>query len=200
MAFLETPRFPDKISMGAVGGPSFNTTITFVEGGDEFRNANWSQERGMWEVSHAARTVDQFRTLQHFFRAVRGRYMGFRFKDWFDFEVSEAQGILVEVTAGTTYQLYKRYAAGATTYDRKITKPVAASVVIIGGSGHSLDATTGILTKGTGTPTAWSGEFDVPCRFDVDKMDGEYLDNKHGERDMIAGWSSIPIVETRDIA
>ena len=49
-AFHEV-QFPTSISMGAVGGPRFSTTITTLSGGTEQRNINWKQSRGEWDVS-----------------------------------------------------------------------------------------------------------------------------------------------------
>jgi uncharacterized protein (TIGR02217 family) len=42
----------------------------------------------------------------------------------------------------------------------------------------------------------WTGEFDVPCRFDTDQMKGDVID-KHPNGSLIVGWQSIPIVEIR---
>lgn len=42
----------------------------------------------------------------------------------------------------------------------------------------------------------WTGEFDVPCRFDTDEMRGEVID-RTPSGELIVGWQSIPIVEIR---
>lgn len=85
--------------------------------------------------------------------------------------------------------------AGA-VHDRKIRKPCKSPApTITGGPTYTLDYTTGILTLSSGSLTTWSGQFDVPCRFDIDEMKGEILDKKGGA--FIMGWNSVPIVEVR---
>lgn len=200
MPFIETPRFPEDISFGAIGGPGFLTDVVIVESGQEYRRQARALELGAWEVSHAARKPTQYRKLQAFFRVAAGRANAFRFKDWSDFEVSASEGRFAAIagdSSGATWQMVKRYTFGAYTYDRAIQKPVSGTVVVTGGSGHSIDYTTGILTEGAGEPTSWTGEFDVPCRFDTDVMKAETRDREGGYGDLIIGWSTIPIVEVR---
>lgn len=61
---------------------------------------------------------------------------------------------------------------------------------------YSAGGTASIYPQPIDTLT-WEGEFDVPCRFDIDQMRGEVMD-KHKNGDLIVSWSSIPIVEVRD--
>ena len=287
MSFLETPRFPDDISYNAIGGPGYSTEIAEVYSGHESRNAAWSQSRATYEASHGVRTQAQFNTLLAFFRALRGRAHGFRFKDWSDFTVLDSEGKLgvpVSVAPGI-YQLRKRYTAGALTEDRDIRKPVVGTVIVRrngspvtagGGAGqYALDTTTGIVTfvptstktitgitkanPGVITATAhgfsngdligitgvsgmtqinnvfaavtvlstdtfhigvnttsystyvsggsakkygsssdvlsWSGEFDVPCRFDTDEMRAQ--NKTRSGPGLLFGWDSVPLVEIR---
>ena len=158
MAFIESPRFPDKISYGATGGPGFVTNIIALESGFEQRNAVWSQARCEWDVSHAARHRDEMAELLSFFRIVGGRRDGFRFKDWSDFTAMVGEG---KLTTGygdgtATYQMVKVYNAGATGVSRFIKKPISATIkitrngspVVMGaGAGQAaIDSTTGIVT------------------------------------------------------
>ena len=152
MAFLESPRFPEKISFGATGGPEFKTDIAAVLSGVETRNRNWTQARLRYDVAHAARLPEQYNTLRSFFYAVGGMASGFRFKDWSDYTVTASQGVLVLVS-GSIYQLYKRYSAGSTNYDRIIQKPISP-ITVTGGSVASISYTTGRVTMTSGTPTA----------------------------------------------
>jgi uncharacterized protein (TIGR02217 family) len=57
-----------------------------------------------------------------------------------------------------------------------------------GGTASKLPQVADLLT--------WTGEFDVPCRFDTDQMKGDIID-KLPTGDLIVGWQSIPIVEIR---
>jgi uncharacterized protein (TIGR02217 family) len=194
MAFLETPRFPIDISFGATGGPTWQTDIAAVDSGYEYANQNWSQARARYEVGHDARRPELFDALLDFYMAVKGRANQFRFKDWSDFSATAAQGVFSPLT-GTTFQMYKRYTAGALTHNRKIVKPVSA-VTVVGGTGASVDYTTGVVTVSSGTPTAWYGDFDVPVRFDTDLMQATIL-NRSLARGLIQGWQSISLVEVR---
>ena len=191
MAFYET-QFPSNISYGAVGGPAFKTDVVVVSSGMEQRNMTWSQARRRYDVAHAAREPTVSDAVKAFFHNMRGRAHGFRFKDWTDFSAVAAEGKFVAL-GGTQFQAYKRYTSGSQTYDRIIQKGIA-TWTITGGTGVSIDYNTGIVTS-TGAPTAWAGQFDVPCRFDVDELNGLIIDRSSAG--LIVGWSSIPIVEIR---
>lgn len=194
MAFLEIPRFPEKISFGATGGPTWQTEIAMLDSGYEYTNQNWSQARARYEVSHDARRPELFAELLDFYVAVKGRANSFRFKDWSDYSATVTQGIFSMLTA-TTFQMYKTYPAGALSYQRKIIKPVS-TITVVGGSGVSVNYTTGVVTVSSGTPTAWYGDFDVPVRFDTDMMQAQII-NKSNAAGLIQGWQSISLVEVR---
>lgn len=189
MAFIET-QFPTGISYGATGGAGFQTDVITVNSGFEQRNAAWADARCVYDVSHGVKTQTQLDTLIAFFRVMKGRSNGFRFKDWTDFAVTTGQGIFVSINS-THFQMYRRYTTSGTNHDRKITKPVSGTVQVTGGTGVSVDYTTGIVTVSSGTPTAWTGEFDVPCRFDTDQMKVSI------EHYNAFTWGQIPVVEIR---
>lgn len=194
--FIETPRFPEAVSLGFSGGPGFSTDVVGVNSGREYRNQNWSMARRKYEASHAARLPKHYRPLQAMFHIAAGRANGFRLKDWLDYRDDDAggTGVLAVIDSNDmTYQLYKRYTFGSNTHNRIIQKPVSGTIVITGGTVDSIDYTTGIVTMTGGIPTSWTGEFDVPCRFDTDEMKADAID-KQGE-DLIVGWSDIPIIE-----
>ena len=189
MPFIES-QFPSDISYGASGGPEFNTNVIVVDSGFEQRNSTWEDSRGSWDVAHGIKTDDQLAVLIAFFRVMKGRQNGFRFKDWQDFQVGAGEGIFRLLTS-TTFQMVKRYTIAGNNYDRDIKKPVSGSVVVTGGTGVSVNYTTGVVTVTSGTPTSWTGEFDVPARFDTDQMKTniDYF-NVHS-------WGQIPIIEIR---
>lgn len=192
MSFLETPRFPTNISYGATGGPRFFTDVAITDSGAESRNQVWSQTRARYDVSHAARIKSDYETVRDHFMAVRGRLHGFRFKDWGDFQVTSSQGIFASLTA-TTFQMYRSYMVGTLTFNKKIVKPVSGTVTVTGGSSPSVDYTTGIVTVSSGTPTAWAGEFDVPCRYDIDDIGTNLIARSGGV--LVEGWTGIALVE-----
>jgi uncharacterized protein (TIGR02217 family) len=154
MSFLETVRFPESISYGASGGPAFETDIVVVNSGFESRNAVWSHARARYDVAHGVKSATEMATLIAFFRAVRGRAHGFRFKDWSDYSVTQVTGLIGGGTGNglpDAYQLNKYYVQGALYELRPITKPISATVKVyidavekVGG--WSLDDTTGLLT------------------------------------------------------
>jgi uncharacterized protein (TIGR02217 family) len=162
MSFFEV-QFPTNISMGAMGGPEFVTDIVTINSGYESRNQRWDTPRLKYDVSHAARTISEMSALVSFFRLVKGKAHGFRFKDFSDYTVNTVEGLFAKNSPGSVpsiyatgekeYQLYKRYPYSSYTTDRKIQKPVAAGFkVYVDGvlqtlnTHYTLDSTTGILT------------------------------------------------------
>lgn len=159
--FIESPRFPDDIAYGSVMGFGFLTEVTVLNSGHEQRNVKWADALGRFAVDGANMEEDQKDTFIDFFRIVKGRGIGFRIRDWSDYEATTSNGYLGTSAVGTggpTYQLYKHYAAGAETYNRLIAKPSATAgeftpyrggVAITAGASagnYSIDTTTGILT------------------------------------------------------
>ena len=159
MAFLETPRLPEIIARGLTCGPTFSTRIVTLRSGAEQRNANWSRVRWRADAASAVRRLSDFAALEEFFYAVAGRLHGFRVRDYGDHTHSSAGGspVLIPLdgsgyaigTVGAgygvaSYQLAKRYTAGALSHDRWITKPVSGDVALTrAGSPVTLGASAG---------------------------------------------------------
>lgn len=202
MSFLESPRFPDRIAYGAVGGPGFKTGIAVAISGREARNAEWAYPQHAWNVSQGLNSEADYAALRAFFMTARGRLHSWRFKDWTDFEAAhtgDEKGIVTALTS-TTFQMVKRYTSGSNTQDRIIRKPVSGTctALVSGGSVvHSIDYTTGIITIAS-APAAgnvtWAGEFDVPMRFDSDRLPGRIV-SRNGSAGLLTEWSDIQIVE-----
>lgn len=171
-------RFPDDISYGAQGGPGFNTTVVITKSGQESRNQNWQEARIEWDVSTAVKDKNDAHTLLAFFRARRGKAFGFRFKDWSDYQATGEQ-IGTGDNSTTTFQLVKVYDDSLIQTTRNITRPVANTTKIYFDSveqltGWTVDTTTGIVTFDTAPSTnvaiTADFEFDIPARFDTDKL------------------------------
>lgn len=209
MAFVEAPRFPDSIALGATGGPLYSVEVIELNSGHEQRNTPWSEARARYAVALVAMNNSKRNQLLAYIRAVaKGRQNGFRFKDYLDFEASHADaevglGILSAVSGSQdVWQLKKRYTSGSNTFDRTIYKPVSTTVqikssggaVLTSGVHYTLDATTGRITL-VGSPTvapgSWSGEFDVPVRLDADYAALRALFSGATE------WAALELVETR---
>ena len=206
MAFHEV-RFPDNISRGARGGPERRTQVVELASGDEERNASWANSRRRYDVAYGIRRADDLAAVVAFFEARNGRLHGFRYKDWADYKSAlPSQAITAtdqQIGTGTgsqqTFQLAKRYASGAQTWVRTITKPVAGTVRVALGmveqlSGWTLDATTGVITFTTapaGVAITAGFEFDVPVRFDTDMLDVTL------DLERLGSITSIPLLEIR---
>jgi uncharacterized protein (TIGR02217 family) len=182
-SFLEI-QFPTDISWGVTGGAEFLTDVAVVDSGQEVRNVGWTFPRGVWDVTAGIRTATDYARLLAFFYAVQGKAYGFRFKDWTDYTDG---GIGLVLSDGANNRLYKRYTFSGSTYDRMITKPTGTIVLAGGGS---CAAATGIVTGGT-AGTAWTGQFDVPARFDTDKMQMQAAGPDAG------AWQNFTVVAIR---
>lgn len=199
MAFIET-RFPTDIAYGSGGGPEYSTDIVITQSGYEQRNANWSQARARYNVAHGVKTQAQLDVLIAFFRARRGRADGFRFKDWTDYRAT-GQAIGTGDASTTAFQLVKTYASGGASETRTISKPVAGTVQVYvdavpqNSSAFSAGLTDGMVTfaapPASGAAITADFEFDVPVRFDTDRL-AATLD-AYGT----LSWNDIPLVEIR---
>lgn len=198
MAFVEV-RFPVDIAFGSSGGPVYSTDVVETASGFEQRNANWAQARARYNIAHGVKTQTQLDALIAFFRARKGRAEGFRFKDWTDYSAN-AQTIGTGNGSNTAFQLVKTYTSGNVTESRIITKPVSATVsvyvnTVLQMSGYSVNYSTGVVTftsaPSNGTAITATFEFDVPVRFDTDRLSAS-LDN-YGA----LSWADIPLVEIR---
>ena len=207
MAFHEV-RFPDDISRGARGGPERRTRIVELASGDEERNSPWADSRRRYDAAYGIRRADDLAAVVAFFEARHGRLYGFRWKDWSDYKSclpsalpSATDQIIGEGDGNTTqFQLVKVYASGAQSYSRRIVKPVAGTVLlaldgIAQGSGWSVDPSTGVVSfaaaPGNGVIVTAGFEFDVPVRFDTDRLDVTL------DIERMGSIASIPLVEIR---
>jgi len=208
MAFHEV-RFPDDISRGARGGPERRTQVVELASGDEERNASWADSRRRYDAAYGIRRADDLAAVVAFFEARNGRLHGFRWKDWGDYRSGLPSTPItpIDQALGTgdgdieAFQLVKRYESGAQAWVRRIVMPVAGTVrVALGGaepvpSSWSVNTTTGIVTfntaPGAGVLVTAGFEFDVPVRFDTDRLDVTW------DLDRLGSIASIPLVEVR---
>lgn len=198
MSFVET-RFPTDISYGSGGGPEYATDIIITASGHEQRNINWNAARARYNVAHGVKTQAQLDALVAFFRARKGRAYGFRFKDWTDYTATN-QSIGTGNGSATNFQLRKTYNSGSVNEVRDITKPVSGTVAIylnsvLQASGWSVNTATGVVTfssaPGSGVAVTADFQFDVPVRFDTDRLTATL--DAYG----VNSWLDIPLVEVR---
>lgn len=185
VGFVESPRFPESISFGSAGGPTYNTAISRSKSGRVITNENWAYPLHRYNVQHAIKKQSQVEQLLAFFHVVGGMGKGFRYKDWIDFKSCPVNStpthndMVIGTGNGslTSFQMTKTYVWGSYNRVRLIKKPVSGTILVgkagvLQSSGFTVDYTTGIITF-TVAPTAgqsisWGGEFDVPCQFGTD--------------------------------
>ncbi|SBO30407.1 hypothetical protein ANAPC5_00813 [Anaplasma phagocytophilum] len=171
-------RFPDEISYGSMGGPTFSTNVTTLANGGEQRKINWSYPRCRYNVIYGVKSYSQYEVLMDFFYAHRGKAFSFRFKDWSDYKASMQH---VGSGDGTSllFQLIKKYSAGSYSYTRLIRKPVEGTVNIwieeapqLENTHYTTDYNTGQVSfleaPKLGVKVYASFEFDILARFDTD--------------------------------
>lgn len=203
-------RFPASLSFGALGGPERRTEIVTLANGFEERNTPWAHSRRRYDAGMGLRSLDDVAVLIAFFEARQGQLIGFRWKDWADFQSCAPsqkikagdQLIAVGDEKTTEFQLVKTYRSGEVHYTRPIAKPVAGSVqVSVGGvpvregGDYTLDPTTGLLTfaspPDTDAEVRAGFEFDVPVRFDTDAIMTSMSHFQAGE------VPDVPVVDIR---
>lgn len=215
-AFKEV-QLPKDFTLEAKGGPGFNTSVVPAASGFEQRNVNWEQTRGKYDIGFMNKNEAYTHKLVAFFRAIaQGKAYGFRVRDWSDYQAT-AELVGVGTGSSQNLQLIKTYTAGGYSFTRKIRKPVTAAVKDVDGNNvsntvhiyfdgaeqsssaspllWSLDYTTGILTvnASNGVVITWTGQFDIPVRFDTDDM------GVVANTPKIFSWPSIPLIELRTV-
>lgn len=209
MAFHDI-RFPTNLSFGSVGGPERLTEVVTLANGFEERNTPWAHSRRRYEAGTGLRTLDELEALIAFFEARNGRMHAFRWKDWADYKscAPSRQPMCLDQTIGTgdgqttQFQLCKIYRSGQETYRRTIHKPVAGSVQVavardpkVEGQEFTVDAATGIVTftvpPDIGVTVSAGFEFDVPVRFDTDRISASVSSFQAGE------LPEVPVIEVR---
>ncbi|WP_439124473.1 phage distal tail protein, Rcc01695 family [Marivita sp.] len=209
MQFHEV-RFPTALSFGSIGGPERRTDVVTLASGFEERNTPWANSRRRYDAGIGLRSMDDIDALIAFFEARRGQMYGFRWKDWADFKSCKpsAQVSATDQVIGTgdgveaTFVLRKGYVSGDAVYRRPVTKPVEGTVVLavdgvalVDGVDFSIDITTGLVTFFTapsvGVSISAGFEFDVPVRFDTDRIQTSAATFQAGD------VPDVPIVELR---
>ncbi len=209
MGFHEV-RFPANLSFGSIGGPERRTEVVTLANGFEERNTPWSHSRRRYDAGLGMRSLDDVELMVAFFEARQGQLFGFRWKDWSDFKSGKAsvdpdfEDQVFAIGDGVTaaFVLNKTYVSGEGFYVRPITKPVAGSVKV-GIQGDLLqeaihfdvDTATGMVTfdhpPDEGVEVTAGFEFDVPVRFDTDRIQTSVASFQAGQ------VPNVPVVEVR---
>ena len=210
MLFHET-RFPTSISLASQGGPERRTDVVTLGSGFEERNARWADSRRSYNAGYGVRSLDDLHAVIAFFEERRGRLTGFRWRDHADWKscppsaAPQASDQPIGTGDGITarFHLTKTYGAAFAPWTRTIDKPVAGTILLaVSGtpqpaSNFTVDSTTGLVTflpghiPASGAPVTAGFAFDVPVRFDTDKLDISIQGFTHG------AIPHIPILEVR---
>lgn len=202
--------FPLGVSFGATGGPERRNEIVSLTSGREKRNARFSQSRHRYDAGTGIRSLEDLHDVVAFFEARRGSLHAFRFRDPFDMKscrphaTPSAQDQLLGRGDGQAarFRLVKVYGEGEDAYRRGIAKPRLSSLrVAVGGTelpslgAFSFDEAAGevvfshdaIPPEGISVTAGY--EFDVPVRFDTERIEISLKSFKAGQ------IPSIPLVE-----
>jgi uncharacterized protein (TIGR02217 family) len=203
MAF-HAVRFPLDVALGSRGGPERKTDVVQLAGGGEQRNGRWHHSRRRYNAGYGVKSRADMADVLAFFEERRGRLHGFLWRDGLDFSSNGGtptpldQAIGTGTGAKTSFQLIKKYGASFDPYLRPITRPVAGSVrVAVAGtelmSGWTVDVGTGVVgfsvAPANGATVTAGFLFDVPVRFDTDRLDVELTSFDGAEA------PSIPLIE-----
>ncbi len=209
MGFHEV-RFPTSLSFGSVGGPERRTEVVTLTNGHEERNTPWAHSRRRYDAGMGMRSLDDVSVLIAFFEARQGQLNGFRWKDWADYKSclpSAAPGawdqrIGTGDGAARVFALSKLYVSGSQSYLRPIAKPVLGTMRVAVGdtelteaAGYAIDAARGEITLSAPAPAGAAVtagfEFDVPVRFDTDRILTSVANFQAGD------VPDVPVVEVR---
>ncbi|PTV97136.1 uncharacterized protein (TIGR02217 family) [Rhodobacter aestuarii] len=209
MAF-HAVRFPANLSFGSVGGPERRTEIVTLASGFEERNSPWAHARRRYDAGVGLRSLDDVERLIAFFEARGGQLHGFRWKDWADYKSCAAsmqpgyedQFLGLGDGVSRRFQLRKLYSSGGVDYWRPITKPVAGTVLAGVQGDHQAEEAQFTLelesggvvfhtAPGAGARITAGFEFDVPVRFDTDRIAVSVQSFQAGD------VPQVPVVELR---
>jgi len=202
-------RFPLRLSLKTSGGPVRQTDIVNLSNGREVRNLRWREARRRYDAGSGIRSVADLYAVLEFFEARAGGLCGFRFADPVDCS-SGPSGAPISATdqvigsgdgATATFQLTKTYSDAGGSHVRPILKPENGSVVVaVDGAALPVGAfacnpATGLVTiqedyiPAPGAVVQAGYRFDVPVRFDIDRIEIN-LEAFHAGR-----IPSIPLLE-----
>jgi uncharacterized protein (TIGR02217 family) len=200
-------RFPLSISFGATGGPEHRNEIVSLTSGREKRNARFSQSRRVYDAGTGVASLTDLHEAIAFFEARRGSLHAFRFRDPFDMkscrphETVSATDQHIGTGDGETvrFRLVKRYGEGPDAYERMIGLPMVETLkVSVDGeelmpADFTFDQESGDVVlaaaPGEGLVVSAGYEFDVPVRFDAERIAISLTAFKAGQ------IPSIPLVE-----
>ncbi len=207
-----TSVFRRRFRAAARWGPERRTDVVVLGSGYEERNSRWADSRRSYNAGYGVKSLNDLHAVIAFFEERRGRLHAFRWKDPGDWKsgLPDAVTTALDQVIGTgtgalsAFQLKKTYGSAFSPWTRDIKKPVTgtvkiavAGVVKTLGTQFTVDPSTGIVTflagniPANGASVTAGFEFDVPVRFDTDKLEVNVSGFHHG------AIPNVPIVEVR---
>lgn len=192
--FIEQ-RLLEKAAEGTQGGPTWATRQVGLSNGVVRRNASRSRPLYRYVILFNNLLDSDHAEVLAAFNATRGGAYGFRLRDPREHSVTD-MAFAVGTGSSQTAQLAITYAWGPESVVRPIRKPVAGVVIKANGvvlPGATVNTTTGIatFTATAGHVITWSGEFDVPVRFETDNLAWDYARAAQG----LVLSTDIPLIE-----
>lgn len=194
---------PARLAFGSSGGVERKTEVVVLASGHERRSTPWAMGRRRYLVGAGLRSLDDMAALTAIFEARQGRLRGFRFRDFADYKSCLPSGTVTatDQVIGTgdgecvRFGLVKDYGG----LGRAVTKPVAGTVMVaVDGrevEPEIIDTVTGEVVLSfaphEGAVVTAGYWFDVPVRFDADRLDVT-LDSFEAGR-----MAAVPLIEVR---
>lgn len=186
MAVFHEVKLSDAVEQGAAGGALFNNSHVRLRSGHRRTNINWSQFLGRWDIAYGIMAMEATQSalfiheIRDFYNSKQGSAIGFRYKDWSDFEIgdfdnptTDNQSIGTGNDSLTTFQPFKRYLDSASNlFDQTINKITTGRVAVLEDNvvqadpgDYSINLNTGLITF----VVAPAGGVDVQVALDFEK-------------------------------
>jgi uncharacterized protein (TIGR02217 family) len=172
-------RLSDEVELGAIRRDTMNLEVARSDSGHEDRNRLWSQFLREYEITYPiqqrnGQPSDALQQVYNAFLASGGGEDSFDFQDWRDYQATD-ELFGVGDGAETEFSLIKSYTFGVRTHTRRVYRPVSAITieadgVLVNAADYTVDYELGTITfdaaPANEVEVTWSGEFNVPVRFD----------------------------------
>lgn len=206
---MSTPFHEEELNLGILygtqGGPEFSTDIVINSAGFEQSTSVWSNARGSWQLGNRTINKTEANYITNFFRSKLGRGIGFRFKDYSDYYVTDE---IIGVGNGTsnTFQIVKKYTALASTIETRDLKKIVGNTLVVKLNGtptlaYSVNTTTGVLVldspPSSGVIITVSCEFRIPVRFNTDKLEMSFIAYDSNTTEALFSLGDLTVVEIR---
>lgn len=187
------------INYGTTATITTSTAIVETFSGIETRSINWVYPLLKFNIGQKSCLNEQLAYFLAFHAARKGAYEGFRFKDWSDYTFNT----VITLNANKQAQLFKQYSVAGSSVKRPLSKIVTGTVLVfvndVVTQGWTLNYNTGVITFNaipTGTIRV-SGEFDVPVRFESDKINLRFKAYEPGTERKLFDWEGLTLTEVK---